>query len=366
MKHVFCVAIVLLLCVGCSQKDNGLQAADASAVVLKGHTSGVTSASFSPDGKKVVTAGNDKTIRIWNAESGKELQKWVVASSYYRLFGGIHEALASNIVTGEVVKPTTDGVGFARFFPDGTKIVTVNRDNTIRIRDAESGKELQKLESQTQGTWYVDFSPDGKRMISSGNDGTAQIIEVGSGKVLHVLRGHIGNGPYMPARVIFVAFSPDGKKIVTTGIDETARIWDADSGKELLTLDLGKELQQREVGQIVAVNSATFSPDGKKVATAAQHGVTAIWDAESGEIVQKLDVQKETVNSIAFSPDGTKIVTVSGYEWIIRIWDAESGKVLQKLEGHTSMVYSAYFSPDGKRIVTASWDDTARIWFLEP
>jgi len=156
------------------------------------------------------------------------------------------------------------------------------------------------------------------------------------------LEGHTGS-------VNSAAFSPDGKKIVTGSSDDTARIWDAETGKELRKLE----------GHTSSVNSATFSPDGKKIVTGGDR-TARIWDTETGKELQKLEGHTSGVSTVAFSPDGKKIVTGSG-DRTARIWDAETGK----LEGHISGVSTVAFSPDGKKIVTGSGDRTARIWDAE-
>jgi len=139
MKKITCLVGFSCLFVGV------LQAADVPFIEIKGHTNSVNSASFSPDGKKIATTSYDSTVRIWDAESGKKLQK------------------------------LTGGARSAAFSPDGKKIVTASDDNTARIWDADSGKELQKL---TGGARSVAFSPDGKKIVTAGYGTTARIWDV--------------------------------------------------------------------------------------------------------------------------------------------------------------------------------------------
>jgi len=289
---------------------------DPLVIELKGHTGWVNSVAFSPDGKRIVTGSRDDTARIWDAETGKELQKL--------------EGYAS----------TVNSVAFS---PDGKRIVTGSRDDTARIWDAETGKELQKLEGHTGTVNSVALSPDGKRIVTGSDDRTARIWDAETGKELQKLEGHAST-------VNSVAFSPDGKRIVTGSDDRTTRIWDAETGRELRKLE----------GHTGRVNSVAFSPDGKKIITGSRDD-TRIWDAETGRELRKLEGHTGRVNSVAFSPDGKKIITGSD-DRTARIWDAETGKELQKLEGYASTVNSVAFSPDGKKIVTGSTDGTARIW----
>src|SRR6516162_3349579 len=112
----------------------------------------------------------------------------------------------------------------------------------------------------------------------------------------------------------------------------------------------------------LAVTSAAFSGDGKRVVTASLDKTARIWDAESGKEIAVLKGHKEDVSSAAFSGDGKRVVTAS-LDKTARIWDAESGKEIAVLKGHYGdRVLSAAFSGDGKRVVTASLDKTARIW----
>ncbi len=114
-------------------------------------------------------------------------------------------------------------------------------------------------------------------------------------------------------------------------------------------------------GNVATVQSAAFSPDGKRIVTASVDNTARVWDAARGKVLATLEGHSSYVYSAAYSPDGKRIVTASRDE-TARVWDAASGKVLAVLEGHSHFVYSAAYSPDGKRIVTASADKTARVW----
>jgi WD40 repeat protein len=279
--------------------------------LMLAHEDTVRAARFSPDGTRIVTASFDKTARIWDAGSGKELARLAHEEKVYA----------------------------AAFSPDGTKIVTASGDTTARIWDAGSGKELARLAHK--GTVRAAaFSPEGARIVTASDDKTARLWDAGSGKELARL-AHEGG-------VWAAAFSPEGARIVTASDDKTARLWDAGSGKELARL-------AHEGG----VWAAAFSPEGARIVTASDDKTARLWDAGSGKELARL-AHEHTVRAAGFSPDGTRIVTAS-WDKTARIWDAGSSKELARL-AHEDRVWAAGFSPDGTRIVTASWDKTARIW----
>ena len=137
--------------------------------------------------------GVDRTARIWDAATGKELA---------------------------VLRGHDSSVNSAAFRPDGSRIVTASQDKTARIWDAATGKEVAVLSGHENRVKSAAFSPDGSRIVTASEDKTACIWDAATGKEVSVLRGH--GDPLNSA-----AFSPDGSRIVTASGDNTARIWDA-------------------------------------------------------------------------------------------------------------------------------------------
>jgi len=326
--------------------------------VLRGHESDVLSAVFSPDGRSVVSVSADDTARIWDAKTGQSL----------------------HVLSGHESDVTS-----AVFSPDGTRVVTASDDNTAMVWDAETGRLLYVLRGHGDRVYSAVFSPDGTRVVTASDDDTARIWDVGNGQPLHVLKGDsYSKGSVLSpdgTRVLTfdgfsgmvwdaesgqqlhvlhwyegvvqsAAFSPDGKRVVTASSDDTARIWDAESGQQLSVLR----------GHEGDVSTAAFNPDGTRVVTASDDRTARIWDAESGQQIRVLHGHMGVVLDAVFSPDGTRVVTSDSFR--TRIWDAGSGQPLYVLRGHADRVYSATLSPDGTRVVTASRDGTARIWPL--
>jgi hypothetical protein len=174
----------------------------SNLLTLKGHTALVISASFSPDGSRIVTGSQDKTAKVWDAKSGAEVLT----------FNGHTSPLAS-----------------ASFSPDGSRIVTGSGDKTAKVWDAKSGAEVLTLRGHTALVSSASFSPDGSRIVTGSYDNTAKVWDAKSGAALLTLKGHTDS-------VSSASFSPDGSRIVTGSGDKTAKVWDAKSGGDFISL----------------------------------------------------------------------------------------------------------------------------------
>ncbi|HEX7183413.1 MAG TPA: WD40 repeat domain-containing protein, partial [Thermoanaerobaculia bacterium] len=338
---------------------------DAKTYATLKHDGEVVSASFSPDGLRVVTASEDGTVRLWNAETGRQ-ERVLRDHAHGEVF---HSASFSPDADGwRVVTASSDGaaqmwdaatgrklggplshekpVRFASFSPDGRRVLTVSGD-AARLWDATTGQKLGKpLSHEKAAVRFASFSPDGRRVLTVSGD-AARLWDAATGQQERELRGH-------ERGITSASFSdPDGRWVVTASWDGTAQLWDAATGQPA-----GEPLSHRE-----AVRFASFSPDGTLVVTASRDGTARLWDRATGRLSSEPLRHKDSVRSAAFSPDGDFVVTASDDE-TARLWEVKTGKEIAILEGHASAVRFASFSADGHRLVTASADGTARLWDL--
>ncbi|KIM34905.1 hypothetical protein M413DRAFT_32925 [Hebeloma cylindrosporum] len=286
------------------------QFTDCCIFVMNGHTRWITSVAFSPDGARIVSGSSDKTIRIWDVETGNQFR----ASADKTVW--IWDAVMGKPV-GEPLRGHTDWVTSVAFSPDGGRIVSGSGDKTIRIWDVEMGNQVgEPFRGHTGYVWSVAFSPDENLVVSGSWDETVRIWEAATGKpVGEPLRGHTD-------RVQSVAFSPDGNRIVSGSVDETIRIWD---------VEMGNQVGEPFRGHTGPVSSVAFSPDGKWLVSGSADETVRIWDVETGKPVgYPLRGHTDLVNSVAFSPDGRRIVSGS-HDMTIRIWDVEAAVAVARL-----------------------------------
>jgi WD40 repeat protein len=329
---------------------------------LKGHSYAVTGVAVSPDGRRAVSASDDKTLKVWDLETGRELHtleghpgpvtalavspdgRRAVSASWYDTLKVWDLESGRELRTLKGHSYPVTGVAVS---PDGRRAVSASRDRTLKVWDLESGRELRTLEGHSRGVYGVAVSPDGRRAVSASDDQTVKVWDLESGRELRTLEGRSDF-------VLGVAMSPDGRRAVSASWDYTLKVWDLESGRELRTPE----------GHASWVYGVAVSPDRRRAVSASFDKTLKVWDLESGREFRTLEGHSGYVTGVAVSPDERRAVSAS-WDNTLKVWDLETGRALRTLEGHSFTVWGVAVSPDGQRAVSASSDQTLKVWDLE-
>jgi RNA polymerase sigma factor (sigma-70 family) len=324
---------------------------------LVGHTGAARSAVFSQDGRWIASAGQDRTARIWDYATGKEVTQFqdqeeledvAWSPDGKRLAIRTRQAvslwdIAASKRIYRIAYPGNDIRSLA-FSPDGKFLLSGDK-----VWESATGNNVATLEGSLSGC--LAFAPDGKTLAAGGYQGLILLYDTTTWKVLPHVRATRFAGP-----VQVVGFLPGGKSLIVHD-QKGAQVWETATGKELFDLRLQGDHPR----------AFALAPDGKTLGTVGVHGTITLWDASTGRQRHKLrqvrpgEGNRGLLPAVAFAPD-SRTVASAGLEDDIRLWEVDTGKELLRLKGHSGGIYSLIFSPDGKTLISTSLDQTTRLW----
>ena len=337
-----------------TQESSGSVMNNPEFVFNVGHADFIDSVCYSPDGKYIASGSDDKTVKIWEVETGRELRtlrghSYDVNSVCYSP-DGKYTASSSwdsiklwEVATGECIKTLSgnnDNYSLC-YSPDGKYIASSSRDS-IKLWEVTTGECIKTFEGHTGFIESICYSPNGKYIVSGSWDKTIKLWDVASGECIKAFAGHTD-------RINAVCYSPNGKYIVSGSEDKTIKLWEAATGECIKTLS----------GHTSPVYAVAYSLDGKTVASGSFDHIIKIWKVATGECVKTLKA-KMVVTSLSYSPDGAYLAS-SFWDNEIKLWDIATEECIKTFGGHTNSIYSVCYSPNGKYLATGSADGV-KLW----
>jgi WD40 repeat protein len=281
----------------------------AELILPIGHIDKINSIAFSNDNKYILSGSSDRTAKIWEVKTGKEL----------KTFSGHSDKITS-----------------VCFSPDNRSIFTASSDKTIKQWNYSSGEVIKTFNGHTSGINSIAISNDKKFLVSGSADKTIKIWEIATLKV-QTLSGHLSS-------ITSVAISPDSKLIYSGSADKTIKIWDLQSGKEIKTIQAHED----------EVTTIDISRNGKFLVSGSADKTIKIWDLQNSTLLKTLTGSSNAVNSVCFSNDGSTILS-GGKDNTARIWDFSKGLEIKKITKFTNEVCCVKFSNNDKNFIAASF-----------
>jgi WD40 repeat protein len=375
----------------------GLAGAGSAAATLAGGGGPVRALAFTADGARIVTGGDEQVVRVWDARPDQELEllgrglgpalaaRWAgrrivglwprvvkvygIATRRVQrvLSASANETFTSLAVSadGSVIAAGTDAGGTAVWngrtgehlgmfggsspaaavavSPRGDLVASGDRAGVVRVWST-SGRAIRWFESRPGAVTSIGFAPDGDRIVSSGAGGTV---------VWSATNGHVLDELHSPQGDVDATFSPDGKLVATAGVDGAARLWFARTGNAYRVLR----------GDTKPLTGIAFDRGGTLVATSSTDSDARVWGVAKG--------RGKVLQRSAFGPLGAVSLDPTG-RWVagagptsVILWTAASGRQLFYLRGHVGLLTGTSFSPDGPVVLSSSRDGTIRTYRCE-
>lgn len=294
-------------------------------IVQSGHYEAVTAIDYSPDGKFIITGSDDKTLKLWETATGREI----------RTFNG-H------------LKPITN----VDFSPDGNKVISSSYfDNTAIVWDIQTGKQLITFKDSLDEIRNAIFSPNSNQILTGGHETNAILWDLKTGKRIQEYH----QKPTTCYQCIpSLQFNKEGTQFITGSGDRTAIFWDVATGDTIKTYHYSK-------GSCSSCkSSAAYSSNAKFIASGEGSEQLNIIDSYTGKIVHTL-VDDEDYKSVQFNASNKYLAAVLGYRGLLKVWEVKTGKVVLEVKNEKG-IKDVVFSPDGKNIALANANHTATIW----